>query len=53
MDASYEDRQKFSHVIELLSFEPSDVCAPGSITSGIIQQVRIYKGCIPMIDDVT
>ncbi|KAF3610936.1 hypothetical protein DY000_02047168 [Brassica cretica] len=40
MDASYEDRQKFSHVIELLSFEPSDVCAPGSITSGIIQQAE-------------
>lgn len=41
MDASYEDRQKFAHVIELLSFEPSDVCAPGSITSSIIHQVRI------------
>ncbi|KAG2269695.1 hypothetical protein Bca52824_064250 [Brassica carinata] len=40
MDASYEDRQKFSHVIELLSFEPSDVCAPGSITSSIIQQAE-------------
>ncbi|CAN8291129.1 unnamed protein product [Cochlearia groenlandica] len=38
MDASYEDRQKFAHVIDLLSFEPSDVCAPGSITLGIIQQ---------------
>ncbi|KAF8049761.1 hypothetical protein N665_2121s0002 [Sinapis alba] len=40
MDASYEDRHKFAHVIELLSFEPSDVCAPGSITSGIIQQAE-------------
>lgn len=41
MDASYEDRQKFSHVIDLLSFAPSDVCAPGSITLSIIQQVSI------------
>ncbi|ESQ34070.1 hypothetical protein EUTSA_v10007231mg [Eutrema salsugineum] len=40
MDASYEDRQKFSQVIDLLSFEPSDVCAPGSITLGIIQQAE-------------
>lgn len=40
MDASYEDRQKFAHVIELLSFEPSDVCAPGSITSSIIHQAE-------------
>ncbi|CAH2034107.1 unnamed protein product [Thlaspi arvense] len=40
MDASYEDRQKFSHVIDLLSFEPSDVCAPGSITSSVIQQAE-------------
>ncbi|XP_010499282.1 PREDICTED: 65-kDa microtubule-associated protein 8 [Camelina sativa] len=38
MDASYEDRQKFSHVIDLLSFAPSDVCAPGSITLDTIQQ---------------
>ncbi|CAA7018720.1 unnamed protein product [Microthlaspi erraticum] len=40
MDASNEDRQKFSHVVELLAFEPSDVCAPGSITLNIIQQAE-------------
>lgn len=28
MDASYEGRQKFFHVIDLLSSAPSDVCAP-------------------------
>ncbi|CAD5313867.1 unnamed protein product [Arabidopsis thaliana] len=40
MDASYEDRQKFFHVIDLLSSAPSDVCAPGSITLDIIQQAE-------------
>ncbi|XP_010540406.1 PREDICTED: 65-kDa microtubule-associated protein 8 [Tarenaya hassleriana] len=40
MDAPYEDREKFSNLMDLQALSPSEVWAPGSLTLGIIQQAE-------------